>query len=234
MSVSGNGIMDSKFFPVVFMLILTVIFVGILAAFYRASEKGIEQYKQQTYKLQILSLFADTLSVLTGIEKAELTDPVRVQENYEKYIREVNISSDQIKTVSSRYFTASIMQDNVLGYCFDIKGSGLWGTMRGLMAVTPDFSKIINFVIYDQMETPGLGSRVTEDWFKQQFAGKSLISGNAVEDFSLVQEDATANAAEIRQVTGATITSSAVLKIIVSAAAELRDLRPDLKGEQDE
>ncbi len=234
MSVSGNGIMDSKFFPVVFMLILTVIFVGILAAFYRASEKGIEQYKQQTYKLQILSLFADTLSVLTGIEKAELTDPVRVQENYEKYIREVNISSDQIKTVSSRYFTASIMQDNVLGYCFDIKGSGLWGTMRGLMAVTPDFSKIINFVIYDQMETPGLGSRVTEDWFKQQFAGKSLISGNAVTDFSLVQEDATANAAEIRQVTGATITSSAVLKIIVSAAAELRDLRPDLKGEQDE
>ena len=223
MSEAGNGILESKFYPIVFMLILTIVFVGILSAFYRTSEKGIEEYRQQVYKLQILSLFADTLNALTGIETAELINPVRVNENFNEYITELELPSE-LKTISTKYFTASTMEDNLLGYCYDISGSGLWGTMRGLLAVTPDFSEIINFAIYDQMETPGLGSRVTEDWFRQQFAGKPLLSDNTVTSFILVQEEAETNANTIRQVTGATITSAAVLKIISSAATELKEL----------
>ena len=223
MSEAGNGILESKFYPIVFMLILTIVFVGILSAFYRTSEKGIKEYQQQIYKLQILSLFAGTLNALTGIETAELINPVRVNENFHAYITELELPRE-LKTISTKYYTASTMEDNLLGYCFDISGSGLWGTMRGLLAVTPDFSEIINFTIYDQMETPGLGSRVTEDWFRQQFAGKQLSSDEAVTSFVLVQEDAKTNVNEIRQVTGATITSAAVLKIISSAAAELKVL----------
>lgn len=226
--------MDNKFYPIIFMLVLTIVFVGILSAFFRTSEQGIEEYKQQTYRLQILALFADTLNVLTGIEKSVLINPELVQENFDKYIQELNLPSDRLKTISSKYYSASTMQDNVLGYCYDISGSGLWGTMRGLLAVPPDLSRIINFVIYDQMETPGLGSRVTEDWFRQQFAGKPLIADSTVADFALVQEEAQTSKYEIRQVTGATITSAAVLKIIASAANELKGLGQNIPSETDD
>ncbi|MFO7660908.1 MAG: FMN-binding protein [Candidatus Cloacimonadaceae bacterium] len=234
MSEAGSGILENKFYPIIFMLVLTVVFVGILSAFFRTSEFGIEEFKQQTYRLQILSLFADTLNVLTGIEKSELTNPELVQENFDKYIQELKLPSDKLKTISSKYYSASTMQDNILGYCYDISGSGLWGTMRGLIAVTPDFSRIINFAIYDQMETPGLGSRVTEEWFKTQFAGKPLIADSTVADFALVQEEAESSEYEIKQVTGATITSAAVLKIITSAANELKDLAQNIPSESDD
>jgi len=224
MSEEKKSFLDSQFYPILFMVIITIVFVGILSAFYRTSEKGIEQYKQQTYRLQILSLFADTLSVVTGIDKSILTNPDSIKQNFDKYIQELELKANKSKTIGTKYFAAYTMQDNVLGYCFDISGSGLWGTMHGLLAVTTDLAEIINFVIYDQMETPGLGARVEEDWFKNQFAGKPLITDSTVVNFTLVQEQADASKAEVRQITGATITSSSVLKIIRAAAQELKDL----------
>ncbi len=77
---------DKPIYPILFMLSITVVFVGLLSVFYRSTEKGIEQYKRQTYQLQIITLFADTLSTLTGKEISSFTDRAKVQENYDQYI----------------------------------------------------------------------------------------------------------------------------------------------------
>jgi Na+-transporting NADH:ubiquinone oxidoreductase subunit C len=221
MSEQKTPFMETPFYPILFMLVITVVFVGVLSAYYRSTEKKIEQYKQQTYQLQILSLFADTLSTLTGIDKATFNDRTKVQDNYNKYIHEMELPIVAGKTIAKKYFKAQTVADNILGYCFDVTGSGLWGTMHGLLAVTPDYKKIINFTIYDQMETPGLGARVEETWFKGQFAGKPLITDNAITKFTLVPEGAVSTDIQVRQITGASITSSSVLKIIEAAAEQL-------------
>lgn len=221
MSADKISFRDSNIYPVLFMLIITIVFVGVLSGFYRSTEKKVETYKRQTYQMQILSLFADTLSAVTGIDKAKLMDINNLRDNYKQYIVEKKLPQTSGVAINPQYYEASAGQGNVLGYCFDVTGSGLWGTMRGLLAVTPDFSKIINFVIYDQMETPGLGARVEEPWFKAQFANKTLISNNAITSFSLVPEEAQASATQIKQITGATITSTSVLKIIRASALEL-------------
>ncbi len=93
--------------------------------------------------------------------------------------------------------------------------------MRGLIAVTPDYQRIINFTIYDQMETPGLGARVEESWFKGQFSGKALITDGVATHFDLVPEEAVSNDLQVRQITGASITSVSVLKIIEAAASQI-------------
>ena len=221
MSKEKTSFTDSSVYPVFFMLIITVVFVGVLSVFYRSTEQKVAVYKQQTYQMQILSLFTDTLSVTTGIDKAKLLDMQNLSKNYKLYVSEKQLPKVTGIAVNPKYYVVSSSSNKVLGYCFDVTGSGLWGTMHGLMAVTPDFSKIINFVIYDQMETPGLGARVEEPWFKAQFAGKPLISGNAITSFTLVPEEAQPTSTQIKQITGASITSSSVLKIIQASALEL-------------
>lgn len=224
MSNEKTAFQDTQYYPILFMLVVTIVFVGLLSVFYRSTEKGIEAYKKQTYQLQIMSMFADTLSNITGINKASLTDMNSIQMNYSKYIKEMELPIVMGKTIDKKYYAAFTIQDNIIGYCFDVTGSGLWGTMHGLLAVTPDFQTIINFAIYDQMETPGLGARVEEPWFKRQFAGKPLISDNVVTQFTLVPEEAQADTIQIKQITGASITSSSVLKILASASDELYKL----------
>jgi Na+-transporting NADH:ubiquinone oxidoreductase subunit C len=221
MNEEKTGFMDKPFYPILFMLVLSIVFVGVLSAFYRSTERDIAQYQRQTYQQQVLAQFADTLSILTGISKASITDPANISDNYNKYIKEMQLPSLPGKTLSQTYYEISTVSDNILGYCFDVTGSGLWGTMRGLLAVTPDYKTIINFAIYDQMETPGLGARVEESWFKGQFAGKPFITNQTITRFTLVPEAALSTQAEVNQITGASITSSSVLKIINAAAVEL-------------
>jgi Na+-transporting NADH:ubiquinone oxidoreductase subunit C len=230
MSTGNKSFMESSAYPVLFMLLTTVIFVGILSIFYRSTEKSIETAKKQAYQLQIMSLFADTLSSITGVDKVAFTDPKAIQTNFPKYIKQKSLPQTDLKVLSQTYYAVFTTQDNIIGYCFDVTGSGLWGTMHGLLAVSPDYEWIINFMIYDQMETPGLGARVEEGWFKKQFAGKPLISGKAIVKMSLVPEGAISTGTQVRQITGATITSSSVLKIIEASASELK-LVFDLKAQ---
>lgn len=217
MSDEKKSFLDSNLYPILFMLVITIVFVGILSVLYRSTEKGISIYREQTYQLQILTLFADTLATRSNIKVEQLTDRKQLDKNYKLFITEKSITGSDNKTVTSKYFVAILPDGSIIGYCFDITGSGLWGTMKGLLAVTPDFGKIINYAIYDQMETPGLGGRVEESWFKKQFAGKPLLIGGKTAEYVLVPENAPITAIQVKQITGSTITSASVLKMLKAA-----------------
>jgi Na+-transporting NADH:ubiquinone oxidoreductase subunit C len=217
MSEEKKSFLDSPFYPVIFMLVITVVFVGVLSVLYRSTEKGIEAYRLETYHLQILSLFADTLSTVTGNPAATFLERTSVKTNFEKYVTINKSNMAENIVIGKDYFEVSDGKGKLIGNCYDITGSGLWGTMRGLLALSPDMKTIINFAIYDQMETPGLGARVEEDWFKKQFAGKPFTPDNQGTAFVLIPEAAVPNRTEVRQITGATITSSSVIKMIQAA-----------------
>jgi Na+-transporting NADH:ubiquinone oxidoreductase subunit C len=53
-------------------------------------------------------------------------------------------------------------------------GPGLWGPIKGFLALEPDMKKIRGLTFYEQEETPGLGGEIAAKWFRDQFAGKSI------------------------------------------------------------
>jgi uncharacterized membrane protein len=57
---------DSFWFPIVFMLIIVIIFAGILSVMYRTSQPKIEVYQQETYQKLILGTVAAKLAEVTG------------------------------------------------------------------------------------------------------------------------------------------------------------------------
>ncbi len=54
-------------------------------------------------------------------------------------------------------------------------GTGLWGPISGFLALSPDLSTIRRVTFFQHSETPGLGGRIDESKFKQQFEGARVL-----------------------------------------------------------
>jgi Na+-transporting NADH:ubiquinone oxidoreductase subunit C len=192
-------------YPFFFMVALTVFFVAILGLLFHSSEQKIKDQQILAYQTQLVNIFADSLAAVTKIDKSTLTDLKNIPNTYKTYFKK--------ETQPILYYRVET-PGKLLGYCFDISGSGLWGTMNAFVGMTPDLNRIVNFTIYQQQETPGLGARVSENWFKKQFADKLLRVNGKILYYALVPEGASPGDSEIRQITGATITSSSVSKML--------------------
>lgn len=71
-----------------------------------------------------------------------------------------------------------ILHDNgkPLLYAIPIVGKGLWSTLYGYLAFEKDFNTVKGLSFYDHKETPGLGARIEEDWFQNNFKGKTIFN----------------------------------------------------------
>ncbi|MFH1123961.1 MAG: FMN-binding protein, partial [Pseudomonadota bacterium] len=99
----------------------------------------------------------------------------------------------------------------IVGYAFPIGGSGFWGPIYGMVAVDPAATKILGIAFYRHSETPGLGARITENWFTKQFQGLPLHPVEGDKKIFYLKPAGTGKARdELDAVTGATGTSRAV------------------------
>jgi len=107
-------------------------------------------------------------------------------------------------------------RQELAGYAFVAKGTGYSSTIETMVGVDTT-GKIIGIKIMQQVETPGLGTKIEEvkygqnfAWFQQQFIDKSANSVAVDKDNG-----------QITSVTGATISSRAVANSISSGALKL-------------
>lgn len=196
---------ETLYYPILFMIVVSIVFVGVLAVLFRSYEGKIEANKQNAYQLQIVQLLSGTIAKAAGISESQLlADPAAT---FKKYVSE--------EPGFPRKCFAANVNGKKIALCFDIGGQGLWGSMRALLALSPDLTEIYDFAVYDQMETPGLGARITEAGFRTQFRGKKLIDKGKIVNFTLIPErQMDGNSTQIRQITGATITTNSVLRMI--------------------
>ena len=104
---------------------------------------------------------------------------------------------------------------------FDL--GGLWGPLRGVITLESDFQTIVNVTVLEEQETPGLGGKVKNREFLDQFIGLVLIPelDKPVE----VNKDAAANEAnEVDEISGATGTSTAFEKLLNDSYQTYRNL----------
>lgn len=92
---------------------------------------------------------------------------------------------------------------------FEFSGPGLWGEIKGLIALYPDLKTIYGMRILYQEETPGLGARIKEESFLNKFKDKIIIP-----EIKLVSPNEVKRANEVEAITGATMTSRALEQIL--------------------
>lgn len=163
---------DKFLYPIIFMLIMMVLFAGVLAVAYRFSEETIENYQTDTYQKLILSALATKIAEVSGQTPQEVINAYPA--SFEKYVKQLHPQD------FDREVFQAMVDDQVVAYCFEIKGKGLWGTMRALISTSTDFKTILDFKIVNQQETPGLGARIEEDWFLSQFPEPGLCGESRI------------------------------------------------------
>ena len=84
---------------------------------------------------------------------------------------------------------------------FQIAGSGLWGPIEGILALSPDLETIKGIAIIHQEETPGLGGRIVERDFLDKFEGKNIVP-----EIRVTKPDKASAENEVDGITGATAT----------------------------
>jgi Na+-transporting NADH:ubiquinone oxidoreductase subunit C len=191
-------------YPVVFMIVLTAFFTLILAGINELSVKSID--KQENLKIQS--------KVLNSLGIEYKSDEDEIIETYREVIEEKEIDG-------KKYFIA-VIDGSILGYAFTVEGAGLWGRIEGIVALDTNFEYIKGIDFISHSETPGLGGRIEEKWFIEQFRDIELDSEGAL----LIFRPSTGG--NVDAISGATITSKAVLKIFNESIDEILKMKEEI------
>jgi len=92
----------------------------------------------------------------------------------------------------------------------EFAGAGLWKPIKGFLALTPDMKTIGGITFYEQEETPSLGGKIEQQWFRSLFVGRSIQSADGRAGIRIVKEGTAKLPNEIDAITGATLTCKRV------------------------
>lgn len=106
-------------------------------------------------------------------------------------------------------------------FVYPVDGKGLWSTMYGYLAVTPNGRIIKGITFYKQGETPGLGGEIEKEWFRKNFIGKKIYNGNKIVGINVVKGKAkdhmsykTHSKHMVDGISGATLTCNGITKML--------------------
>jgi electron transport complex protein RnfG len=111
----------------------------------------------------------------------------------------------------------------LLGYAFKAEGNGYQGAIEIIGGLNADLSQMQGIEIVESQETPGLGAEIAGDNFRKQFVGLSVAH-----PIEYVKNQKPQQPYQIEAITGATISSRAVVNILNKRIEEVRKI---IKGE---
>ncbi|MEJ5229270.1 MAG: FMN-binding protein [Pseudothermotoga sp.] len=193
---------DSKSYTVFFAFLITFVFIFVLSILNASTAKQVND-NERLFKIKaILNAF--------GIDFKDDSEALRL------FSEKV-----EIKTVDDlELYTVSADDQKFYGIIF--QGNGLWSTITGFLAVDEKVERIIGLEFISQAETPGLGGRIEEKWFKDQFRSEKIIDG--VIKIKSGSGDFDHENGKVDAITGATQTSKSVEKIINERLDLLRNV----------
>lgn len=189
--------MKKRLFSIVYMFLITLAFTSLVSGVKLSTEARIKTNEQ--VKLQRIILRVLRFQVGEEVDDKEI----------------VRIFSSRVKPVEVRggmlYVGYGGDGRTIEGYAFPISGPGFWGPIFGMVGVDSKADKVLGVDFYKHSETPGLGARMTEKWFRDQFSGLSLVSKGKEGKIFLLKPPGTGKApSELDAITGATGTTRGI------------------------
>lgn len=126
---------------------------------------------------------------------------------------------EKIENVDFELYEVFDESSNSLGYALPYEGNGFQGKIRLIIGVNKEVDKVLGLEVLEQVETPGLGTKVTETPFTEQFI--NLI---VTPEIKYVKGVKPLNPNEVEAITGATISSKAVVRIVNEGIKRLKEI----------
>ena len=217
---------NSNTYQILYAAVMVLLVGSLLALIYMALKpKQNENIANDTRK-QILSAL-----------HIAAPDDNQVKETYEKYIiQDLLVDRDGNITDSARNVAFEVdmkknvklaerqlpvmkckMDDGSIKYVLPMYGAGLWGPIWGYVAVNDDGNTIFGANFSHEGETPGLGARIADKDFQDEFVDKHLFQEGEFKGVVVLKkgQKSVSGAEQIDALTGATITSRGVSDMLV-------------------
>jgi Na+-transporting NADH:ubiquinone oxidoreductase subunit C len=186
------------------MFILTLCFTSAVSAVKHVNKERIRTNEEVKFRAVVLD--ALRIPVPEGPDRKGSTAEV-----FNRRVRAVDVAGRRL------YAGYDEAAETVIGYAFPAGGPGFWGPIESMVAVNPEATAIVGVNFYRHSETPGLGARMTEAEFRDQFRNFPLTgSSGKGRYFRLVQPGSAAGPDELDAITGATETSRAIERFLNS------------------
>ena len=191
-----KSVWGTSLYTIFFMTFLTALFISLLSALFLKTRPRILVNESYDFKSAVLHAAGD------GGSGADRNAVIAL---FDSSVREKKLPEGR-----GLYYKVAL-ENGTTAYVFPFRGGGLWGEIEGVLGYNATLTEITGFDILKQNETPGLGGRITEAWFKDQFRGKSgpftqLVTGG--------EETPDDSPDSFQAVTGATATSAAVQSML--------------------
>ncbi len=180
------------------LLIVSSFFFGLLLAVAEAAwSPHIEQNKVQKLDALMSGLLRNTAAF----------EP----------IRQLQATSPKGKGFSVNLYKAVDEKRQTLGYCFNATGPGFADKIELVVALDANLEKIEGFNVLASNETPGFGDQIKLDYYRDQFVGAPAQTLNLVKTGDPEKIDS-----DIVAITGATVSSTAVVDIINNILPQIK------------
>lgn len=180
-------------YPIIFMSIVTALFVFVLAFLENSTAEQVSFLANTELQEKILYVFDIPV---------ESEDPKEIDEQFQD-----RIVTKELKNDEKLYILEE--DEEIKAYAFPVGGAGLWGSIEGYASISADYSKLLGIEFISHSETPGLGGRISEEWFKEQFRDIDLTDSK--DDYIIYTPSSGGN---VDAITGATLTSQSVREFL--------------------
>jgi len=120
-------------------------------------------------------------------------------------------------------------KNNLLGYAVYAGGVGFQDKIYLMFGVDPEITKIHSLTVLDQKETPGLGAKITSEKNFLQFWKNRDCTEKITLHKPAVNSPDQLSPYEVNIISGATISSEAVVNIVNTALERIRVLKEEGK-----
>jgi len=135
-----------------------------------------------------------------------------------EWTADLQIELSRGKKAKSQVYRALTGPGRCVGWAFNCEGPGFADKIELVVAVDKDFETMAGFDVLASSETPSFGDRIKEPWYRNQFAGAPAAGLKLVKTGDPRKIDS-----EIVAITGATVSSEAVVKIINNSIIQIKD-----------
>jgi Na+-transporting NADH:ubiquinone oxidoreductase subunit C len=205
-----SGGAKQKLFTVFFMFAVTFVSMSIVTIVQMSTRSTVERNRTLFQKQAVCDA--------AGMPPPESSDALIAW--YDANVRAIKTDAGEPDHFRVRSIESPDVQDLVVV----TTGPGLWGQITAFVGFDAAGSRIKAVTFLDHVETPGLGARIDEPWFKRQFIGKRGPFNRLTPERKDKSMSSSPDAETFDQITGATITSTAVRNIMNESLARARSL----------
>ncbi len=237
--MGGKNTVSRALIVTVIMSVIASVVVSFSAVSLKELQDSNKVFDKQRNILEVTGLI-ESDQVITKTEASDLYENIithlvdlktgaKVEGDASDYdLKKASKDPSLSEVVPSDQDIASIKRQEKLGVVYEvmqdgqletlvlpIRGYGLWSTLWGFLAVSPDGKTVKGITYYEHAETPGLGGEVDNPRWKSLWVGKKIFDNQGQVALRVIKGSASTDSPhDIDGLSGATLTANGVDNMI--------------------